>query len=542
MKTGLEKTFELLATTENEAAVDTLLPALTSAHEQIQECALRALLERKSLAGQLEVIRRWPEALQRWPELLDGQRGRMSAALREAVLGDDETLFNHACQALLWLREYDLLSALLNVLEDESNPRARAASETALALVEQLYQELASPRDYKNRRDPQLVRRHLTAVLEQSLARYARHRRREVLEALLLLAPRDNAAVKQLLHDPFNSAYLDLVDVLLHSERGGVLRLLLSYLEDPHPPTAALSAIARRQDLKFIRHLLKKIGYEPSTAAAANLRKVDSIPWLQNSQELLDALDDAAQHSAVQMLMASGIKRLEAFKVIEHLAIHGTPGGRRAAFEALAQFQGLEASALTLRALDDGDPFVQAAGARQLRQRGMPGALPRLLELLQSRYEVVRSAVRESLGEFQLKRFLAAYDSLDPEVRANTASLVRKIDPQCLPELADEMQSPVRGRRLRAVEIVICMNAADQMEQPLIELTADEDHHVRSEAARALGQVNTAESREALRNLLSDRSHLVQTTARQSLGDQSYRGGMPVLPAGPLTGGMPVHE
>ena len=82
-----------------------------------------------------------------------------------------------------------------------------------------------------------------------------------------MLSPRDSAALKQLLHDPFHSAYLDLVDVLLHSERGGVLRLLLGYLEDPHPPTAALAALARRQDLRFIRHLLKKIGYEPSTPA-----------------------------------------------------------------------------------------------------------------------------------------------------------------------------------------------------------------------------------------------------------------------------------
>src|SRR6187401_1867070 len=81
VKTGLEKTFELLAATENEAAVDALLPALSSPHEHIQECALRALLDRKSLAGQREVVRRWPEALQRWPDLLDSQRGRMSTAL-----------------------------------------------------------------------------------------------------------------------------------------------------------------------------------------------------------------------------------------------------------------------------------------------------------------------------------------------------------------------------------------------------------------------------------------------------------------------------
>lgn len=543
MKTGLEKTFELLSATENEAAVDALLPTLGSPHEKIQEGVVRALLERRSLAGQRELIRTWPQAVERWPDILDAQRGRMSTALREAVLGDDPAAFAHACQALLWLREYDLLSALLNVLEDDSNPRANEAANTALELVEMLYQELASPRDYRSRRDPQQVRRHLTTTLEESVARYARHRRKEVLEALLMLAPRDSAALKQLLHDPFNSAYLDLVDVLLHSQRGGVLRLLLSFLEDPHPPTAALAALARRQDLKFIRHLLKKIGYEPSTAAAANLKKVESVPWLQSHPDLLDALDDAAQHSAVQLLMASGIKRLEAFKVIERLAVHGTPGGRRAAYEALAQFHGLEASSLTLRALDDADPFVQAAGARQLRQRGIPGALPRLLELLESRYEVVRNAVRESLAEFHFKRFLATYDSLDTEVRNSSAALVRKVDPQCLPLLVEEMQSSVRSRRLRAVEIVVAMNSVRDVESAVIGLTSDEDHHVRAEAARALGQSNSAPAQQALLDLLSDRSHLVQETARQGLGEQSLRGRLPSLPpTGPFGGGMPVYE
>jgi HEAT repeat protein len=543
VKTGLEITFELLSATENEAAVDALLPALNSPHEKIQEGAVRTLLDRRSLAGQRELIRTWPQAIQRWPELLDAQRGRMSPALREAVLGDDPTLFAHACQALLWLREYDLLSALLSVLEDDSNPRCRDAANTALELVDLLYQELASPRDYRSRRDPQLVRRHLTSTLEESVARYARHRKKEVLESLLVLSPRDSAALKQLLHDPFHSAYLDMVDVLLHSERGGVLRLLLGYLEDPHPPTAALSALARRQDLRFIRHLLKKIGYEPSAAAAANLKKLEAIPWLQSQFELLNDLDDAAQHSAVKMLMASGIKRLEAFHVIEHLAIHGTPGGRRAACEALAQFQGLEASSLTLRALEDPDPFVQAAGARQLRQRGIPGALPKLLELLESRYEVVRNAVRESLAEFQFKRFLSAYDSLDPEVRGSTAALVRKVDPECLPLLVEEMQSSVRSRRMRGIEIAVAMHAVRDVESALIGLTSDEDHHVRAEAARALGQSNSPQAQQALLDLMSDRSHVVQEAARQGLSEQSLRSRFPTLPSsGPIGGGMPVYE
>jgi HEAT repeat protein len=333
-----------------------------------------------------------------------------------------------------------------------------------------------------------------------------------------------------------------VVDVLLHSERAGVLRLLLSYLDDPHPPTAALSAMARRQDLRFIRNVLKKIGFEPSAQTAANLKRLESIPWLQSHFELLDQLDDACQHSAVQMLMASGIKRLEAFKVIEHLALDGTPGGRRAAYEALARFHGLDASALTVRALDDEDPFVQAAGVRQLRQRGVPGALPRLLELLDSRYEVVREAVRESLAEFQFKRFLANYDSLEPATRASTAPLVRKIDPQCLPQLAEEMKSASRTRRLRGIEMAVAMNAPRDVESTLIELLSDEDHMVRAAAARAMEHCTSPASRQALQRSLSDRSPLVQEAARQSLNEQVQEVRFPSLSIGQAAEGASVYE
>lgn len=535
MARGIHKTFEVLSRTENEAAVDVLLSALDSSHEAIADGAARAVLTRRSPAGQKEIIRRWPQMVERWPELLKQQRGRISIALREALLGEDQPLFEIACQAIRWLQEYDLLSPLLLALEGEPTPRTDLAASTALELVEQLYQELANPRDYKDRRDPQVVRRHLLASLEQSVASYDRHRRKEVLEGLLLLAPRDNAALKQLLLDPYHPAYTGVVDVLQHSQRGGVMRLLLSYLDDPHPPTAALAAMARRLDLKFIRHVLKKIGYAPSATTAASLKRVELIPWMQNHFELLDQLDDAAQHSAVQMLIASGVKRLEAFKVIEHLCINGTPGGRRAAYEALAQFHGQEASELTLRALNDKDPLVQAAGARQLRQRGIPGSLPRLLELAESRHEVVREAVRESLAEFQFKRFLAAYDSLEEEVRVSTAALVRKIDPHCLPELLGEMRSTSRTKRLRAAELAILMNVEREVELGLVELTRDDDHLVRAEAATALSQCNSAAARQALEDLLEDRSQSVQDTARRSLREQPTRRQVgPPQPALPL--------
>jgi len=274
----------------------------------------------------------------------------------------------------------------------------------------------------------------------------------------------------------------------------------------------------RRSDQKFIMHLLRRIGYAPTATAAQNLKRMDTIAWLRNELSgAIDELDDAAQHSLVQLVMACGMKRADAFRVIEHVLRHGRPGGRRAAAHALAQFNGAEANALALHALDDSDPEVQAAAAGQLRQRGIPGALNRLIELLDWPSEIVRQTARQSLAEFNFDRYLAAFDMLGDEVRRTTGALVKKVTPNVVGALGEELAARSRTRRLRGLGIAAAMDLVPEMTASIIELLGDEDHLVRAEAARALGQCRTDEALEALEEALHDRSVPVQEAALRSL-------------------------
>ena len=204
----------------------------------------------------------------------------------------------------------------------------------------------------------------------------------------------------------------------------------MSFLDDPHAPSAILTVIAGRSDSRFVHYLMRKIGREPTPAMALNLKKMTSISWLGDCRRIMDQIDDAGQHSAVRFVMASGIPRQQALGLVETILLHGKPGGRREAARALGEFQGAEANALAMSALADPDPQVQANIIPQLRGRGIPGVLPSLLELVESPYAVVRKAARESLAEFSFKRFVAAFDMLDEEVRRSTGLLVKKIDVQ----------------------------------------------------------------------------------------------------------------
>jgi HEAT repeat protein len=215
--------------------------------------------------------------------------------------------------------------------------------------------------------------------------------------------------------------------------------------------------------------------------------------------------------------MASGIPRAQAFSLVEYLLVHGKPGGRRAAAEALDQFRGADANLLALEALDDEDPAVQARILVQLRGRGIPGALARLVEMVDSPHQLVRDAARNCLAEFSFARYLSSFDLLDEEVRASTGELVRKVDPQAPAMLRAELTSAVRSRRLRGLAMARALGLVEEAEDAIVRLLNDEDHLIRAEAASALGKCNSAAARRALARALADRSPAVQEAVRASL-------------------------
>lgn len=517
MSLGQATTWEVLCKTKNEAAVSLLMPMLNSLDAQQSEKALCSLLKRRSEVAHRELLSRWGELGENWKTIIRQQPGSMTGVLRDAVLDGQTQNYEEACEAILWLREYDLTPTLITAAEDQANPNAAHAANTLVSLADVLYEELTGPRDYRQRRDPQLVRRHVTSSLEKSVQRFGTHGRVEMIEAFFLLTGRDNATLKKILLNPHSKGYLSVIDLLSKNERTGTMRLLLSFLDDPQAPKAAINVMVNRRDEAFLHGLLKKIGFQPSEAACHNLRKVESVGWVSDEPHVLDKMDEAEQHAAIQLLMATRVNRLRVFSVVRYLLLHGNPGGRRAAAESLSSFKGAESNELVLKALDDPDPRVQAYALAQLRQRGMRGALTRLIGMIDSPHEVVRTAARRSLVEFQFKRYLAAFNMLGEEVRQSTGLLVKKVDPQTLPLLVEELSSPSRTRRLRALAIVFTIDMAERLEERIFELLQDEDHFVRAAAAQALSRCDTLSARTALRSALEDRSVAVQDAAAHSL-------------------------
>lgn len=518
MSGGLQATFNHLAGTPNEAAAELLLPALDSFEMEVQEGALRALLDRRSMAGQRELLKRLHRINERWRQILHERRGRMSQGVRDALLNADEQVFQNGCLAALWFAEYDLMPALVTVIEDSASPHGRKAAETLLKLARDLYAELAAPRNYADRRDPQLVRTHCLNVLECSAQRFPKHKCQEIVEAFLMLATRDNPTLRRLLADPRDPVYLVLLQTLRTSQNPGVMGLLLSFLNDSHAPSAPLGVIGKRSDVPFVKHLLERIGETPGPTMINNLRRIDAIDWVRSRPTLVEEFDGPLQQSAVKLAMSTSMRRWDCFAMLDHLVRKGKTPGRIAATIALGELHGAQANAAVQRALSDPDPGVRAAALAQIRHRGITGALAKLIKALDSPHECERTAARASLSEFTLQRLIAAFDHLDDDVRFSTGQLVRKVDPDCQPLLQVELDSLSRTRRLRGIGAAVALGLVAELEERLIDLLGhDEDHLVRQNAARALSQASTAAAVEALQAAQRDRNVPVQTAARESL-------------------------
>jgi hypothetical protein len=337
------------------------------------------------------------------------------------------------------------------------------------------------------------------------------------VESLLIVAKPKNVELRNLLQRPEDASYQPIVDALTHSTQGGVIRLLLGFLEDPQMPRVACQVLCERSDAKFVDHLLRTIGPRPSKIVAETLVRIKSIAWAQPGHPVFQQLSDEAHEGAVQMLMGSGLEPSEVLAAIAYLLLDGKPLGRRAAAKALADFQQPEAAAVVVRGLADEDPQVQANLIVQIRSRGVPGALSLLIGMVDNPSPAVRNALRAAMPEFSLRQFLTNFDAMDEALRDTAGQIVQRLDPQIEKNLLAEMDGPSPVRRRRAVQAALAMGLIPEVEEKIIELVSDPDHTVRVAAAEVLAEGKSMPSWEALREALFDRSVAVQEAAESSL-------------------------
>jgi hypothetical protein len=136
MTGGLTLTCDLLGNTENDAAAAVLLAGLDASQREIRDAALTALLRRYSSTAELNILGRWNELSLRWKTQIAERTGWLSGAIKKAVVTRDARLYECACAAAVFTRDYDLIPVFVQAAAQRANPYAARSAATTLDLAE----------------------------------------------------------------------------------------------------------------------------------------------------------------------------------------------------------------------------------------------------------------------------------------------------------------------------------------------------------------------------------------------------------------------
>lgn len=512
-----ETTIATLTKSRNEAATPTLLAALATSEGQVFTGVVGALVQRRSKAGHASVVALWHSLGPAERAHFNGNRGRMATALREAVLSADAQLFANGCEIARAVDEFDLLPTLVTLAEQNNSDRAKPALALALELVARLEKMSHDSIDARDQQNTDVIRQAVLECLQRSVERFRAHRRNELIEAFVSLSGPENPALLAILNAPHHPCFATVVDILSRSASPAVLGLLTTLLVAPDGPQVIRNVVGKRTDEPFTAALLAARYDWANAALGKTLHRIKAFACLDVPQFAARISTPAEQLTALKIVAASGVSDEQKLDFIEHILSYGAVDSRLAATNALQPIAGQRSNDLTLKALDDEEPEIQIAAARQVRSRHIPGTMAKLVELAGSKSAAVQQAAREALPEFTLEGFLLQFDTLDETQRQTSAALTARLDPGAVERLREELDSPVGRRRLRALEAIKLMRLAPQVADALVERLSDEDHMVRAAAAEALEGCRGGDVRQALLEALGDRSAAVQNAARVSL-------------------------
>jgi hypothetical protein len=520
---GISRTGQVFARTRNRAVLPVLLAGIKSSQPELRAAMIRASFRRHDSATHTQFIRHFNALAEADKAVVCQAHCTMShhaaPALKAAILAGDATLCQNACRIIALAGDVDLFPVLVKAAEDKKHRQRSCVAATILELATRVQHELAqwAAGLRSGLHDPSFRRHHLLVSLEPSLSRFATHGRREILDAFLLLAPTDNQTWNRILHDPLHPCHAALIDELASTQDSAIMERLVVMLCDTDAPAAVLEIVARRTDPRFVDALLNGLKRPVPIRVLHNMKRLNGVAWREDHRDLLLELDGRAQAIAVELAAASGMNRDRVFELLAFVFEKGLTEGRRASCQAVAKFDSSQADELVLAALDDPDAGVQALAVRQLRARRIPDALQRLVVLLDSRSTEIRDAARSSLAEFNFTRYRTMFDLLDEQSARTTGVLVHKVDHSVQQKLTEELLSPSKSAKLRAIEMAVAMEATEDVRQQLIELVAHENVAVRKEAVAALAHCRGEQVAATLKIASTDPNSSIAEAAQRSL-------------------------
>jgi hypothetical protein len=419
---------------------------------------------------------------------------------------------------------FDQVPALISILEQRDDPFQEVACQTLQDLVNRIFDQMqagtgrrVSDRPVRNL--PQ-ARQSLLMGLEAACNRFADLAYgREVIECILVLGDPDNTAVRKVFLQSSPACREVAANLLLTSTHAGVMQLLMDFMGQNYPNTKAFEAFENRCDPEFICHVLRTFPKRLSENQQKNYKQLTRIAWINDDLFPLEEIPSGLHESFSAFVQATGMDLDHKIDIQKWLLLNGSMPGRHAATQILEAIAPESVRGILFGSLDSEDEDVQVWATTQLRSQGVPDSIQLLIERLDSPLPAVREAAREELASFDLSMVLNLFEHLDRNLCLRVGALIRKTDPGCVHKLTDELNQPIRRRRIRAARGAEALGLAPDVERGLFSMLSDEDSIVRRIAAEILVCVPSPEVIVGLTALLQDPSPRVRDAAERSLAE-----------------------
>ncbi len=525
MADAVSTTFEILASSKNTNAVETLIAALDVADDTIRLAGVDALLKRQSQRGQIEIIKRLDSFPADVYERLRQESASFSKAIQHCIHSGKAELKANALELIRIVQAFDQVPTLVSILPSEPLESQPQLAETIRELVRDLYDRLhpesaEKPAASNERplRNPQSTQQNILSSLAEGCGQVQELSAKDaIVEGVLALGHIGHFAVKKALWQGDTATRNLAADMLLTSTHPGIMDLVCESFSLNYPHPQAIEALSTRCDPTFVNRLLGWLPAKLTKMQQKNLHQIDSVRWLDTDQPYLSQVPETLHANMVRLIEELGLPESQKLSLCEWIVQNGGTNGRLAASELLAAVDTNSAQGIVSAGLVSEDANVQAWATTQLRQQGTPEAFSMLVERLDSPLEEVREAARAELGGFDVNRVISLYESLDPDKCQKAGQLLKKIDPQCVQKLSEEVRSPLRRKRMRAARVAQAMGLHHEIVDSLIEMSIDEDSHVRRTAVEILATITDDNAVKSLESALEDESPRVREAAARGL-------------------------
>ncbi|MCA9116769.1 MAG: HEAT repeat domain-containing protein [Planctomycetaceae bacterium] len=527
----LDITFDLLQTTSDPEAVELLIAGLSSSDRAIQLRAAEGLLRRRNTRGQVELIRWLADASIDALAVVQRAPGLLEPGMRQCLLFGGRELQQTGFELVRLLGAAELIPLLIEVLERPNHPCLDEAAETLQQQTGRLFDSLrdCGPPGTRPPRELEAQRIATLDALGRACRDYAKMSQpMEIVESILILGTPRDAAVRQVMGHPALECRLIAADLMQHSPHPGVIQLVLDFLSESHPDSQVIDVLQTRSDPVFLSHLLHWLPQQLSYNQLRNLKRVESLVWMNTSQ--LAQLHGPLHLSVARLLQLTAIPSYVRDRIQQWLLKFGSPNARLAVAEQMPKLDSSAIEKIISDGLDSEDEQVQVWAVSQLRNPQLKDGFSLLVERLDSESPAVRAAARNELRSFTLDRMIAMFDRIGPAASLGAGELLLKIHPECIEELEQLLESPVRSRRLRAASAAQAMGLAPYIVPALMRMLEDNDGMVRRIAVEVLGSLPDGQGIRLVEPLLDDDSPRVRDAVEELIRSNAAQGTVASLP------------